>query len=738
VVILRTLTLAACVTWLASLSMLLMPSSAPAQPASPQATYTLEEFGPLGNADQAQATLDAALTKIAQQGGGVLFIPAHAPADWKPTNHTQEQLRTPAPPAPTKSWKAGPGVTVVDLRGGTMSLTPPQSTGLNLSRSLKLPLNQSLPHWDYFPMITLENAIARGGTSYREPLIDAVEVGADRRFYVATVRGLFPGMFLNAGDADAVRLAVKTLGYDAQRNLWYFTADTTAAIAARTLLHNKNHVNLVRSQTQSHNENQTFDVFVQRFNYSQGDNYLIDARLKYMSDLHSTGGDENNVLFSAFVYSLTHIFRGKVESFDRDKGELVYAGGAQNPGTLGSGRPIINMNPAKQIASGKAWVTLPSGAILGWGASVQSTDPAWTPEVVGRFFAIDEPSEMVPGGDRVRRWFLISQFKEENGVKMLSITRHWWGAKHGSGISQLYDPRNFTTSISKPKLLSYIIAPGAYPWDVADGVESPQVNPNGSKRTLRLSPGPANGTPFDFEPGDPIEQAIGSDPFRPVPFRSWVFENVPGVFPAAMFDIANYGDVRRDSVLRVSGGPRVFARPADDQPWRNQAWQSIFAFEAACETGIHFVGDTRDAAIRFNQPTVKHGGPQRIDWWVYFPDKPGHGSVLLWLDDQGVFQLTSRWPLSLQGQSIMQVTGIAPNPKEKSANLRGRAVPVPAGATDVKIAFAQPEVDKTYTVVLRGNWIANLAVSKQDTTGFTVLFDRPAPENATLHWMLTQ
>jgi hypothetical protein len=477
---------------------------------------------------------------------------------------------------------------------------------------------------------------------------------------------------------------------------------------------------------------------VQRFNYSQGDNYLIDARMKYMSDLHSTGGDENAVLFSAFVYSLTNIFRGKVESFDRDKGELVYAGGAQNAQTLGSGRPIINMNPAKQITSGKAWVTLPSGAILGWGASVQSTDPAWTAEVVGRFFAIDEPGEMVPGSDSVRRWYLISQFKEENGVKRLSITRHWWGAKHGSGISNLYDPRNFTGDAKKPRLLSYIIAPGAYPWDVADGVESPQVNPNGSTRMLRLSPGPAAGTRFDFEPGDPIEQAIGSDPFRPIPFRSWVFEDVPGVFPAAIFDIANYGDVQRDSVLRVSGGARVYARPADDQPWRSQAWQNIFTFEAACETGIHFVGDTRDAAIHFHQPSLKHGTPQRFVWWAHYADKPGYFMVQLGVENDGGFLLSSRAPLNLQGQSLTQVAGIAPNPKEKASNLRGRAVPVPAGAARLRVTFQKPEIDKTYTVVVRGNWIANHAVTLQDAAGFTVEFDRPAPANAALDWMLTQ
>jgi hypothetical protein len=38
---------------------------------------------------------------------------------------------------------------------------------------------------------------------------------------------------------------------------------------------------------------------------------------------------------------------------------------------------------------------------------------------------------------------------------------------------------------------------------------------------------------------DEREQAIGPDPFRPAAFRSWLFEKVPGVFPAAVFDIAS-------------------------------------------------------------------------------------------------------------------------------------------------------------------------------------------------------
>ncbi len=92
-------------------------------------------------------------------------------------------------------------------------------------------------------------------------------------------------------------------------------------------------------ETFSHNENQTFDVRMWRHNYSQGDNYLFDARFKYMSDVHSTAGDENGVIYAAFVEQELGIFKGKVESWNPESGELKYKGGPKGD-TLGSGRPV--------------------------------------------------------------------------------------------------------------------------------------------------------------------------------------------------------------------------------------------------------------------------------------------------------------------------------------------------------------------------------------------------------------
>ena len=119
-------------------------------------------------------------------------------------------------------------------------------------------------------------------------------------------------------------------------------------------------------------------------------------------------------------------------------------------------------------------------------------------------------------------------------MKSISIVRHWWGAKAVGSFSQIYDYNYYTWDPKKIKELKYIIAPGANVDDASDAVESTFVNAQGSKKLLRMSPGSTQNSNLDFASGDPIEQAIGPDPFKPIVFRSWLFEHVPGAFPAAV------------------------------------------------------------------------------------------------------------------------------------------------------------------------------------------------------------
>ncbi len=727
-------------------------------PARKDAAYSLAQFGPVGTPEQAQATLDRAAEQLIAAGGGVLLIPAEAPAGWVPRNDSQQIWLDPPAPAPTQRWGKGPGVTLLDYRTGTVKVYPPQATGIEINRTLNLAKDQSLPHWDYQPMLRFYNAVLNGSNSYRDWLQEDVPAGKARRFYVPTIRGLFPGAFMNTGDYSGVqRLYVQSLGYDAEKQSWYFIADTDADIAKGSLIHNKNHVNVMRMDTYSHNENQTFDVMLWRHNYSQGDNYLFDARFYYMGDVHSTSGDENGVVYAAFVESEVNGFRAQVDAWDPARAELRYKG-ATKADTLGSGRPLINLNPAKWITNGFVWVVSPAtwtdanpGHIpdpvfqgrtyptrvapnslgitsLAIGGLIRFPPEApITRDVVGRYFAVNAPDEMVPGGNTIRRWYLIDNVTvNPNGTKDITIVRHWWGAK-SAGAPTLYKPENYSRD-GHERPLPYIIAPGVNVYDVADGVESPQVNPAGSKKILRLAPAPFTGTAVDFAANDPIEQAIGPDPFKPIPFRSWIWDAVPGAFPAPVFDIANQGAVMRHAVMTVAGDNGKIADAAQRYD-RNPAWDNYFVFSAACNNGIVFQGDTGNAAILFAQP---NGRAQPIIW--RYDD--GRREASLTVSPQDGTMTFDGGGFAAPG-GLTAVGGLS-GTATPARNLRGIAIPVPAGSRELTVTLPKAEPDDAYAVFVQLSWLTAQAVTTQTATGFTVTFERPPTQPESLHWLLVR
>jgi hypothetical protein len=630
------------------------PGPAPTNaPAGAAPAYSLAQFGSLATPALADAAFSNAQRQLIGAGGGLLLIPAEAPAGWTPRNNGQGIWRNPPPPAPSnKSWGKGPGVTVIDCRTGTLRIAPPQVTGLDISRTLDLAKGTSLPHWDIIPLVTLKNTLLTGSP--------------------------------------------------------------------------ESHSGLIRADTWSHNENQTFDVMLWRHNYSQGDNYLFDGKIEYMGDGHSATGQANNAIYSASANSDAALFRGVVESWEPAAGELVYKPGAKAD-TLGSGRPLINLNPAKWITNGSACV-YNSGAILGWGGAVQSADAPWTSNVVGRYFAIDEPGEYVPGGDTVRRWWLITGFAGlTNGLKSLSFQRHWWGAKDGHSIGRLYRADHYTADPLNPRPLRYIIAPGVNVYDVSEGVSSPAVNPDGVPRRLRLAPSPFAGTAVDFAAGDAVEQAIGPDPFKPIPFRSWLWDDVPGIFPAPVFDIANRG-VMRHAVLAVGGGSGSAAADRAARHDRNPPFNALVQVNAASHTGLRFEADTAGSALLFMQPRLANGQPQAIEW-------SGNVPARLQVRPDGSLLAGGASPLGLAGGSVSSPGGLSGG-ASRTANLRGLAESVPEGATRVSVKFQTKELDGGYGVIALSSWSAACAVTEQSAEGFNAEFDRPAPKGAAIRWVL--
>ncbi|MCG3147053.1 MAG: hypothetical protein PCFJNLEI_00489 [Verrucomicrobiae bacterium] len=709
--------------------------------------YSLDQFGPVTTPKEtfAKATAD-----ILAAGGGVLIIPANTPPSWNPPASPQSIFRIPEVPAPAKSWGKKAGVTVVDARGGTLKVNPAQVTGMEMNRKLDLSGEQSLPFWDYFPMLKLRNTVLHGSTSYRDWLQEAAPAGKDSKFYVATIRGIFPGMFMSIGEYGTVeRLFVKSVGYDKEKGMWYFVADTEHGQPKGTIMGNKNHVNVLDMQTTSHNENQTFDVRMWRYNYSQGDNYLFDARFKYMGDVHSTAGDENGVLYAAFVEPLLNIFRGEVTSWDSGTHDLKFKPTVS--ATLGTGRPLINLNPAKWITNGTvvicqpaSWIdymspnlvekvyqgkTYPTtltknklnnkvlrmGGLIRFSAAAPITD-----EVVGRYFAVDDPSEYVPPSGPaapIRRWFLIDSLTNNaDGTKDITIIRHWWGAK-SAGSPTLYKPANATYD-GHVKPLRYVIAPGANVYDVSKAVNHPAT-------TLKVVPGPFTGTAADFAPGDRVEQAIGSDPFKPIPFRAWMWDAIPGAFPAPVFDVSNNGHVQRQTALHIRGGTRGSLTKDLENRYDQQApWNEMITLDSTANNAIKFACDVANSAILFMQPNNRE---QPIKW---------HYGTETNQPDRVASLTVSRATGDFNFSGGLVTTGGLSGGDKPARNLRGMNIAIPAGAQEFQVKFATAEADAQYAVFIEQNWIGQRAIVNKQAQGFTVKFEKPAPADAMFDWMI--
>jgi hypothetical protein len=728
-----------------------------AEPTSPATVRHLGEFGDL-SPKQLPETCRKAVSEL-RKTGGVLVVPA---AEWKGLQTTQVPLqglmRTPEPPAETKRWADGAGVTVVTHDGKSVVVQVPPLSGMRIERSLRLADGDSLPHWGTHPAILIDSRIVYGSSSYLDWLQAPVSRGKDRRFYLPTVRGLHPGQFLNLHGGpgyggSVTRSVVKSVGYDTDKGMPYLVADSDLDHVAGAILHNKSNTGLLHMLQTSHNDNQTYDVKVVRNQYAHGDTYIYYCDFNYMSNVHSAAGDENGNCYAAFIRSVENRFRGTVESVDWNTARLVFDPSAQNVQTLGDSRPIINLNPKKHLTEGKVVIVtgrhefdLPDRKLSVFEGKDYSTslitnpitgarerkfgglirgdkDCPWTAEVVGRFFAVSETSEKTPKG--ALRWYLITKFrKNDNETKEIEIERFWWGAK-SAGSPTLYRTENYTWD-GHVRPLNYVIAPGTYVNDVSRAVPG---GDRGGQRTLGLAPHSAAGTPFDFAKGDAIEQAIGPDPFKPQPMRVWMWEDVPGQYPSAVFDIANHGAASRYSVLSVAGGPSSL----DDVEKRHEqkpAWDNIMVVNSAATVGLNFKGDVKKAAILFQQPNRE----QPVQWlYDQQPDAPAKTASLT------VSRATGELIFSGGGVRpngpVTAVQGISGG-NTPAKNLRGMNLAVAANAKSVRITFPRPEADANYSVFIEQSWLTNRAVSEKGPDGFTVTFEKPAPEKATLDWML--
>ena len=721
----------------------------------PPAVRSLQEFGPLTTSAEVKAAFQKAKQEMLKEGG-VLLVPASASKLYSEENTSQPSNRRPAPPAETKRWTPrAPGIAVVVVNSSGAVIQAPSVDGLKVERTLRMPLDDSLPHWSTNAAVNIDNSLIHGSNSYLDWLAEDVAAGKDARFYVRTIRGLRVGMFLNLHGGPGygggvTRGCIKSLGYDPAKKLHYFIADTELNHRADAIVHNKNNEGVMWMKQKANCDEQTYDIMLNRWQYALGDTYMFFARYRYMSNIHSAAGDENGNIYGAYTESLANSFRGVVESTDWDANTVTFAPGAQNVDTLGTSRTLVNLNPKKHITQGKVlvvpaesyWDTIDTGKYPFEGKTYPTTvgggglrmgglirgdrDCPWDESVIGRYFGITEQTELIPRAGRIRWYEVAGLTVNPDGTKDITIQRFWWGAKT-MGSPTLYRLENCTWD-GHVRPLSYVIAPGTYVSDVTRALPGKGV-PN--LRTLGVAPYRDMRTSFDFEKGDAIEQAVGPDPFKPIPFRMWMWDNVPSAFPAPVFDLSNGGCDPRYAAMWVRGGSASLEGLANS-PRQLPSWENVVVMSSAAGVGINCQADFANAAILFQQPNRE----QPIKWYYGERErgKPAPEATLTVSRENG--------DLSFKGgdarfSGSLVAKGLSSDEKP-ARNLRGKNVAVKAGDTTVAVAFAVEEADGDYAVFVEQNWISNRAIVKKEAKGFTVQFEKPAPDGGTLDWMIVR
>jgi hypothetical protein len=749
---------ASALSLVASLAMAQSADPTPsAQPAAPiPGVRSLSEFGSLKSA----ADIKAAYAKAKQEmtNGGILMVPPGAAALYQEENNGQISPRTPAPPAETKNWKkAGPGITVMEINPDGTTIQGPAVQGINIERVLRMPLLESLPHWTTDYAVTIKNKLVHGSQSYLDWTSDPIVAGNDTRVYVRNIRGLRAGAFINILSNKTTRACIKTLGYDKEKNKHYFTADISVAHPAGTIIQNKSNEGVIHMTQEGNADNQTYDVMLNRFQYALGDTYMYFARYKYMSNIHSSGGDENGNVFACYTENLTNSFTGNVDAVDWAAQTLKFSGG-KNAETLGNSRAVINLNPEKAITKGKIivvpaesyWDTIDTGKFPFQGKTYPSTvvkgiglrmgglirgdkDCPWDQSIVGRWLGITEPTELTWGeGPKRIRWYQIDGLTiNPDGTKDITIQRFWWGAKTMQSPT-LYRDDNCTWD-GHIRPLSYVIAPGTYATDVARAVPGQGVK---IENLLGLAPYKDMNSTFDFAKGDPIEQAVGPDPFKPTAIRLWLEDGIPSAFPAPAIDLSNEsrsGHVTsRYAAMWIRGGhvklEDAITKAADGKP----AWENGILLDSASGVGVNFGADFANAGILFQQPNRE----QPIKWYYGTREqgKPFTAATLTVSKENGDLNFKGG---DAKFSGSVSATGLSGDAKP-AKNLRGKNIPVKAGDTSLQVAFPNAEADGDYAVFIEQTWLGTRAITAQTEKGFTITFDKPAPADAKIHWMIVR
>ena len=708
--------------------------------------YQLSDFGETGNLKAAEEAFKNAVVKIIASGGGVLFINSETCKDFLPDNITQEKI-------------GAKSVTIIDIRDGKYRFVLP-SLGYRIpvnpfgyaSVFMDREINQrAINMVGDNPILRLSNRLVSGSASYFQPIsrFEKLSDPETMKIYPISIKGLYVGMEICAlmgeekvsygerAAASSVDVRIEKIEFDKKEKSYYLTArklNPKIPWAKITHLINKASVNCIIINDMSNCDvEEASTLHIEKTSFGQGDNFGVGMRFSYMGNIMSTGGDENGNAYTVDTWHLLFSFNGKVESWDPVNRKLVYAVDSDRVNTLGTSRLLINLNPAKWITGGKAVIEtnwIENGAVDPKGY-VRGTGTSWTPEIVGRAIAIDTPEEYCGNpaegfwkgalkGRKVRRWWVITHYeKTPSGEDRLWVER----------VRHLVYDRAVPTLINEKsyrKELPYIIAPCAMVSDVSEAVlKQNKVELKGNdaraskndKRTIALLPSPDNGTKWDFEQGDLIEQAVGSDPSHPNGYRVGHREAMPSCNDnGSSFYTINNGAYPVGAALAVHGGHDKM------QIEGHSKFFHAINVTATCDYGIRFSNTVKKAVLFMERPEHK------ITW------QTATGNVSVSASPAGSMNIEGKG-LTLSAQPVKGIKSISAG-SVYGNNLRGINIPVENGGKEIKVLFKAKEPDAEYSLTVQPSWLARCAVTTKSNDSFVVSFDIPAPANAKIDWQL--
>lgn len=413
----------------------------------------------------------------------------------------------------------------------------------------------------------------------------------------------------------------------------------------------------------------------------------------------------------------------------------------------------------KTFYKGKSYPSLEKkdgkyGEIANWlgGLIEASADAPWDESVIGRYFAVDDTAEKYEKGgvgygsaymrwphDKrpVRRWYRICDFKKkEDGTKAIKIVRVRWSAVP-AGAPTLINPDNYTWD-GHDRPLKYIITPGAEVCDISEaGVlearnQSGCIFPNTKcKRLIKVVPNDDAKNAFAFAKGDDMEQAVGADPFVPVPVRIRMHDGFPSTMPDPGVQICNDGPIAHQMGLAFQGRAgkslECMAKRKDGQP----SFIDAIDIGTVVGCGMRFRAQVRDAAMIMEQ---RGDNFQPLTWLHHDSTQAASFGVE---PESGNFALKGGGGLDLSSSSLLKAGGLSAT-EVAARNLRGIALTVPRGSKSLSVKFLQAEADADYAMTVQPNWRTMEWTTAKTPKGFTVEFSEPSPDGATIDWVMVR